>query len=189
MSRAGVDRLVTGGHEPAWEEVRQSFIFAIKGKADAMLLEQRMQRITQRDGEPFRVYIGRAYDELVKVLGTRPNDGQLTRVVVAGANIPTTREIQRYRDDATTLWELQDLIEEWEQTQWRVLGLPDPFHDATRAIPESHQESQGTTSSSSLSAIPQLDRKNVVCGWCGCLVSRRRGVVSLEVSSRESSRV
>ena len=60
----------------------------LKAKADAVLLEQRVRRINKRDGEPFGVDIGRAYDEVPKVLGTRPNDGQLTRVIVQGRTFP-----------------------------------------------------------------------------------------------------
>ena len=75
-----LDKLSRQKSDLTWEEIRQSFIFALKAKATS-LLEQRMRRINQRESEPFRMYIGRAYDELVKVIGTRPNDDQLTRVV------------------------------------------------------------------------------------------------------------
>ena len=157
-----LDRLTRRRDDLTWEEIRQAFIFSLKGRATSLLLEQRMRRINQRDGEPFRTYIGRAYDELVKVIGTRPNDDQLTRVVVAGANISTARQIQHYRNDAATLWDLQELVEEWEHREWRLLGLPDPFHDPTRAVPggAERQESAALAAQST-----PLDR-DLQCGWC-----------------------
>ena len=157
-----LDRLTRRRDDLTWEEIRQAFIFSLKGRATSLLLEQRMRRINQRDGEPFRTYIGRAYDELVKVIGTRPNDDQLTRVVVAGANISTARQIQHYRNDAATLWDLQELVEEWEHREWRLLGLPDPFHDPTRAVPGGAERQESTALAAQ--STP-LDR-DLQCGWC-----------------------
>ena len=156
-----LDKLSRQKSDLTWEEIRQSFIFALEGKATSLLLEQRMRRINQRESEPFRMYIGRAYDELVKVIGTRPNDDQLTRVVVAGANISTARQIQYFCNDAATLWDLQDLVEEWEHREWRLLGLPDPFHDAMRAVPGGAERQESVP----FAAQTILSEKDIQCGW------------------------
>ena len=50
-----LDKLSRQKSDLTWEEIRQSFIFALKGKATSLLLEQRMRRINQRESEPFRM--------------------------------------------------------------------------------------------------------------------------------------
>src|SRR2546430_2376922 len=90
-----------------------------------------MRRCNQRESERFRDWVGRVYEDLERALAHRPTDEQPAHTAIVGATRATASEIEKLATDVIDLWELTDVVEEWEQRNWRVLDLVDPFQEAS----------------------------------------------------------
>ena len=124
MLKSAIKKLKNEEGTLSWNKIRTQLVKLVGGAHDAAHLTRRMRRAMQTEQETFRDWTNRVIEELSDVLGRQPEDDEILKVVVDGANEFSIRYIdKRGFRDLPSLMDQMDKLDQHDRDYHRRFNL------------------------------------------------------------------